>query len=274
MVGTIVGKHSGRWAGGDVSLFDLDLGWASCCGDRGGDTHGHSSKRARRERSVRIALPTLCSVLRSGFHAICCRNSLSIFLHACQLWFVHGSSPMMSSPAACGLSRKDLEDELLNAAREGHDFAGTFCPRIRTPSALEFMRDYVLPNRPCVITDAIEGWPATSRWTDQYLDERLGETPVSVNVTPNGRGDAVLDDQYFVMPEERRMTFHGFLSALRNSRRDQGEGDDVFYLSHQNDNLRTQLACLFGDVAPSIPFAEEAFGTKPDAVNLWMGDAR
>lgn len=52
----------------------------------------------------------------------------------------------------------------------------------------------------------------------------------------------------------------------------------VYYYSRQNDCLRTELAsvgesgCTF---PPTIPWAEEAFGTGPPAaVNLWMGNAR
>ena len=47
-------------------------------------------------------------------------------------------------------------------------------------------------------------------------------------------------------------------------------------ISSQNDCLRTELRPLFesGIFPESIYFAEETFGTSPDAVNLWIGDER
>ena len=47
-----------------------------------------------------------------------------------------------------------------------------------------------------------------------------------------------------------------------------GDGTDVLYLSHQDDNLRKQLeGLILDDIAPSFPIADEALGSKPDAVN-------
>jgi len=172
-------------------------------------------------------------------------------------------------------SLRDVRDSLLAAAAEAQELIGTSCPRVHSPSPLEFARDFVHQNRPCVITGAMDEWPAMSKWTDDYLLERLAELELSINVTPNGRGDAVAyhhDKEVFVMPEERTMSFADFLENLRGSR--SRGGGDVFYLSHQNDNLRAQLqGRLLGDVPASVPLADEALGHSPDAVNFWMGDA-
>eukprot|EP00960_Hanusia_phi_P060733 764604-Hanusia_phi.AAC.2 len=166
--------------------------------------------------------------------------------------------------------KQTLTDQLVNLGMEAQDLAGSFCPRVVKPTALEFLRNFVLPNRPCVITGAIEDWPARRQWTNEYLADKLGDLKLSVNVTPNGRGDAILDETFFVMPEERQMTFAQFLTELYNDNQ-----EDVFYLSHQNDNLRCQIGqALMSDVSPSIPFVDEALGYGPDAVNLWMGDAK
>ncbi|EKX50019.1 hypothetical protein GUITHDRAFT_104417 [Guillardia theta CCMP2712] len=166
--------------------------------------------------------------------------------------------------------QRTLRDELVQLGKEAQELTGSFCPRIENPSALEFLRDFVLPNRPCIITGAMEEWPARRQWSNEYLTGRLGEKKVSVNVTPDGRGDAIVDDKFFVLPEERLMTFAQFLAELYR------EGnDDVLYLSHQNDNLRSQIGeALLNDVPPSIPFVDDALGHGPDAVNLWMGDSR
>jgi jumonji domain-containing protein 7 len=48
----------------------------------------------------------------------------------------------------------------------------------------------------------------------------------------------------------------------------------VPYLSHQNDSLRDEFTPVKQDVPPEIEWASAAFGTPPDATNIWIGDGR
>ena len=64
-------------------------------------------------------------------------------------------------------------------------------PRIHSPSPIGFLRDHVSSNRPAVITGAFDDWPAMERWNLDYLADAMGDAKVSVNVTPDGRGDAL-----------------------------------------------------------------------------------
>ena len=157
---------------------------------------------------------------------------------------------------------------LVDSAVEAQDLAGSFCPRVEKPSPLEFLRDFVHTNRPCVITGTINHWPALTKWTDDaYLIQRFGDHKVKINATPNGRGDAILDGKYFMLPEEREMSYGEFV-------KEKSEGTDVLYLSHQCDNLRVQLEGIIqDDVDTSLPIADAALGCGPDAVNLWAGDS-
>jgi jumonji domain-containing protein 7 len=67
------------------------------------------------------------------------------------------------------------------------------------------------------------------------------------------------------------MNFGTFCDMIQDPQPD----DAVPYLSEQNDNLRSQLPDLFGDLPASIPLANEAFNLDhPEAVNLWIGDER
>ena len=43
-----------------------------------------------------------------------------------------------------------------------------------------------------VISGVVEHWPAYQKWDMPYLSEKLGDSIVTVDVTPNGFGDAVL----------------------------------------------------------------------------------
>lgn len=63
------------------------------------------------------------------------------------------------------------------------------------PDPLRFLRDFVLPNRPCIITDAISHWPALTLWSNPYLLRQLAHCDVSCHFTPDGRADAIVRPQ-------------------------------------------------------------------------------
>ena len=180
--------------------------------------------------------------------------------------------------------------------------------------ALAFLRDHVARNSPCVISNAIDHWPALTRWKDpSYLADVMGDAVVSVNVTPNGRGDALLDTdgwrvvardggggddrinaaaaddddavvdvhpkprEVFVAPEERRETFRDFLRELNDDSRRRGDDSHppvVRYISKQCGSLLDEFPALTRDCERELEWATAAFGAPPDAVNLWCGDDR
>ncbi|XP_040916457.1 bifunctional peptidase and (3S)-lysyl hydroxylase JMJD7 [Toxotes jaculatrix] len=136
------------------------------------------------------------------------------------------------------------------------------------PDPLLFYRDWIGPNKPCVIRNAFSHWPALSRWTPEYLREKVGSKVISVAVTPNGYADAVNGDR-FVMPEERQMTFSSVLDIIEGKVEECG----VFYVQKQCSNLLEELPELTDDVEPHIPWMSTALGKLPDAVNFWLGEA-
>lgn len=80
---------------------------------------------------------------------------------------------------------------------------------------------------------------------------------VSVAITPNGYADAVYQD-WFVMPEERRMPFSAFLDIVEKKVASPG----VFYIQKQCSNLTEEFPELLGDVEPDIPWMSEALGKQ------------
>ena len=56
-------------------------------------------------------------------------------------------------------------------------------------SLKEFKRDYLHAGRPVVITNATQGWRATSTWTFEYFKSRYGETSVEVHRLAGGSYD-------------------------------------------------------------------------------------
>ncbi|KAM9294406.1 bifunctional peptidase and (3S)-lysyl hydroxylase JMJD7 [Gastrophryne carolinensis] len=138
----------------------------------------------------------------------------------------------------------------------------------KPPTPLQFHRDWLNPNRPCVIRNAFNHWPALQKWTLDHLRSCIGSKSVSVAVTPNGYADAVYKGK-FVMPEERTMTFSVFLDVIEKKRNLPG----VFYIQKQCSNLTEEFPELIGDVESHIPWMSEALGKLPDAVNFWLGEA-
>ncbi|KAG5857177.1 hypothetical protein ANANG_G00016340 [Anguilla anguilla] len=136
------------------------------------------------------------------------------------------------------------------------------------PSPLEFYREWIGPNKPCIIRNAFNHWPALHKWNPSYLRERVGSKVVSVAVTPTGYADAVHGDR-FVMPEERQMTFSSLLDVVEQKEERAG----VFYVQKQCSNLMEELPELTDDLETHIPWMSEALGKLPDAVNFWLGEA-
>lgn len=153
---------------------------------------------------------------------------------------------------------------------EAHDlYLNQSVPHLEgPPDPLLFYRDWIGPNKPCIIRNAFSHWPALSRWTPEYLREKVGSKVISVAVTPNGYADAVSGDR-FVMPEERRMSFNSVLDIIEGKVPASG----VFYVQKQCSNLLAELPELTDDLQPHVSWMSDAVGKFPDAVNFWLGEA-
>ncbi|GFR40670.1 hypothetical protein Agub_g1258, partial [Astrephomene gubernaculifera] len=161
-------------------------------------------------------------------------------------------------------------------------------------SPMRFATEYVQRNKPVIITGAIDSWPAMRLWGERYLVAHpAGRVPVTVDVTPNGRGDAITavapaghsgcpPPRWFVTPHERRMTLGQFFALMKETRARDQQAEcggstpprEVPYMQHQNSNLSEELSPLLADVGEELGWAEEVFGGPPEAINLWIGDER
>lgn len=155
----------------------------------------------------------------------------------------------------------------------------TQIPRLETPpTPLQFLRDYVSPNKPLIISSATLHWPATTLWSSpDYLLNTLSASSVSLHLTPSGNADSLTPLPHsphspcFASPHVEKVPFKDALDAIRASR----VGDDecvVAYAQQQNDCLRAEYSAVAGDCEEHIGWASEALGCKPEAVNLWIGN--
>ncbi|XP_053452117.1 bifunctional peptidase and (3S)-lysyl hydroxylase JMJD7 isoform X2 [Nycticebus coucang] len=71
------------------------------------------------------------------------------------------------------------------------------------------------------------------------------------------------------MPAERHLPLSCVLDVLEG----QAQHPGVFYVQKQCSNLPTELPQLLPDLEPHVPWASEALGKMPDAVNFWLGEA-
>ncbi|CAF4526344.1 unnamed protein product [Rotaria sp. Silwood1] len=142
--------------------------------------------------------------------------------------------------------------------------------RIRVPSPLVFYRDYVSRNKPVIIQGALDQWSALSKWnTSEYLRHQLGDTPVTIDITPDGYGDCVKLHKYFVTPLEEKMPFNYFMDIIEGKKSFNG----IVYCQHQNSSFTTEFQQLNNDIH-ELSWVREAFGNPPDAVNLWIGTSK
>ena len=159
------------------------------------------------------------------------------------------------------------------------------CAAASTLTRETFFTNYVVRSSPLIITGAADAWPATVL-RDHGMDElvkRYGDSIVTVNVTPNGVGDApVLPDcgrclhsRVFVRPEERRMPLATFSTMMRAD-----SASEVAYLSYQNDNARREIPSILHSLLPltSVGAGDSPWPwcpwTAADAINLWIGSSR
>ncbi|MED6123277.1 Lysine-specific demethylase jmj32, variant 3 [Stylosanthes scabra] len=159
--------------------------------------------------------------------------------------------------------------------------------RLQTPpTPLQFLRDFVNPNKPCIISNAINHWPALSLWAHHqahqaqhsYLSRSLSSSTVSLHLTPSGRADALAplpsspSSLCFASAHVQRTPFP---DALRLIASPDDHPSLVAYAQQQNDCFRSEYSALANDCDAHIDWATEAFGgALPEAVNLWIGNHR
>jgi len=163
-------------------------------------------------------------------------------------------------------------------------------PEVRTslPSVLEFSRDFVSASKPMLLRQACDGKACQTFFSPQALVDRHGMAQVAVDVTPDGRADALVFNEnvsLFAQPERRHMTLETFFSFKKKE-----DSSQVLYCSSQNDSLRNELPQLenelrkhcFRQPSSLTPLPDElllALATtgnqepKLEALNFWIGGA-
>ncbi|WP_165861280.1 cupin-like domain-containing protein [Paenibacillus paeoniae] len=132
--------------------------------------------------------------------------------------------------------------------------------RIQKLSAEEFFQKYYSPYHPVVITDWMEEWGATSKWSNpDYLKEKVGN-----KVLPVARSDKRLTlgdlEKGYQTIKVNQMDFHAFMDTITSNERDA----DLFYY------LQQIPISTFPELAGDFQVPEFIQG-KDIKVNLWLG---
>ncbi|RXH86534.1 hypothetical protein DVH24_021807 [Malus domestica] len=122
------------------------------------------------------------------------------------------------------------------------------------PTPLQFLRDYVNQNKPCIISNATSTGRPSHSWTDDsYLAGALSSIDISLHLTPRGQADALvpLDGSLcFASAHVERVSFPVALSLVAN---DESPSKLVAYAQQQNNCFPSEYSALAGDCDPQIP---------------------
>jgi hypothetical protein len=141
-------------------------------------------------------------------------------------------------------------------------------PRISRPTASAFERDFVVPERPVVLTRAIDDWPARS-WSPASLKERFGSAPVRAYVLKNGR--IQLDARRgFLLQEMPLADYADYVAQAAVREASQPAGGDSAEAAEVKWYLRSRLDSLPADLRSDVPIPDYCAGGLGLRTNLWF----
>lgn len=139
------------------------------------------------------------------------------------------------------------------------------CMRTRSIATLRdgskelFFRSY-FEKQPVMIPNMILAWPATQRWTPDYLKNRYGEVQVAVARYDPDSGETFLDQT--LTDVHHRVPLRQFLSGLENG--------DHLYAMREDTTLFERAPELLGELAHFSPFVSAATNLL-EYKALWIG---
>jgi hypothetical protein len=143
-------------------------------------------------------------------------------------------------------------------------FESTFeVPRVEQLSRREFQENFLMPQRPVIISGAMEGWPARERWTNDYLTEKVGarSIPTFKHKTDAHGPSRVYNDPKKGLSDIPAIKLAEYIDLLSDAAISEGQ------LYAALLPIKTTLPELW----PDIRFPHFVDEDKYRAVNLWFG---
>jgi hypothetical protein len=135
--------------------------------------------------------------------------------------------------------------------------------RRRGLSRDEFFDRYYAGNTPVVVTDALERWPALSRWSPSYFKERFGD--VEVEVTSGRDGDPMPDVHFKAHSATTRLA--DFCDRVTTA----GSSNDIYLIANNHATKRAALAPLFEDIRADHEYLDDQ--RNGNCISMWFGPA-
>ncbi|MEN3950026.1 DUF6065 family protein [Iodidimonas sp. SYSU 1G8] len=126
-------------------------------------------------------------------------------------------------------------------------------------SAEEFLEHYYAVGRPVILVGEMADWPALTRWTPEYLKEKIGAATVEYQ---GGRtGNAGFEREKDL--HRRQGPFDAFIAGIEKG------GNDSYLTAYNSASNRQALAPLAEDMGTLGKFLTE----DPSAGMMWIGPA-
>jgi LPS sulfotransferase NodH len=118
------------------------------------------------------------------------------------------------------------------------------------PPRATFCAEYYAANRPVVLTDLMDDWPAITRWTAGYLRSALGDEEVEIMAGRDGDPDYEAN----AGRHRRQIRFGDFVDMVYGG----GEGNDSYLVANNQFFQRPAAQVLLDDVAPFAEYLDPA----------------
>jgi hypothetical protein len=137
------------------------------------------------------------------------------------------------------LKKRDWVLEIFRrSARQATTFGQV--PRVRKPSRQVFLDEFYARNLPVVIENALDDWPALTRWTPDYLKQRFGTRLVEVqfgrNANPNYEQNSI--------QHKKEMPFAAYVDLVESA----GPTNDYYMTANNSGKNKEALRELWDDI--------------------------
>jgi hypothetical protein len=150
--------------------------------------------------------------------------------------------PGAAAPTTGGQARADKLAWFLDNSRRLGRMSSSYgeVERVHKPSRQEFLDRFYSQNTPCIITGAIDDWPALTKWDGDYLKERCGDKVVEVQANRES------DDDYEVNSEKlkQQMAFSEIVDIIESG----VETNDWYITANNSGQNKTALRALWDDI--------------------------